>query len=84
MGIIREEIEHPTLSNVSLVVDEKTEDEEKEDWEIVSLDISHSSIRTPGELVELGNWLIESAKRISAEYLPNGKKRKKGKMIFND
>jgi hypothetical protein len=77
MGLIREEIEHPTLSNVSLIVDEKTEDEEKEDWEIVSLDISYSSVRTPGEMVELANWLIENAKRITQEYTPEGKKKEK-------
>ena len=76
MGYILEETEHPTLRNVSIIVDEKTKDETREPWNIVSLETSFSNIRTPDELIELGEWLIENAKRIKTEYTSTGKKRK--------
>lgn len=76
MGYILEETEHPTLRDVSITVDEKTKDETREPWNIVSLDITFSSIRTPDELIELGKWLIENGNRIKKEYTSTGKKRK--------
>ena len=59
-----------------LEVDEKSKDETREPYDIVSLDISFSSIRQPDELVELGKWLIEQGTRIKKQYTSTGKLRK--------
>lgn len=78
MGLIKETITHPTLE-VEIEVDEKSKDETKEPYDIVSLDTSFSSIRKPDELVELGKWLIEQGTRIKKQYTPNGKLKKSDK-----
>ena len=76
MGLIQETINHPTIDDVEIVVDEKSKDETREPYDIVSLDISFSSIRQPDELVELGKWLIEQGTRIKKQYTSTGKLRK--------
>jgi len=76
MGLIQETINHPTIDDVEIVVDEKSKDETREPYDIVSLDISFSSIRQPDELVELGTWLIEQGTRIKKQYTSTGKLRK--------
>ena len=75
MGIIKETIIHPTIGGVEIIVDEKTKDETREPFDIVSLDITFSSIRQPNELVELGNWLVEQGTRIKKQYTSTGKLR---------
>lgn len=76
MGLIQETINHPTIDDVEIVVDKKSKDETREPYDIVSLDISFSSIRQPDELVELGKWLIEQGTRIKKQYTATGKLRK--------
>lgn len=76
MGLIQETINHPTIDDVEIVVDEKSKDETREPYDIVRLDISFSSIRQPDELVELGQWLIEQGTRIKKQYTSTGKPRK--------
>jgi hypothetical protein len=76
MGYILEETFHPTLDEVTITVDEKTKDEIREPWAIMSLNISFSNIRTPDDYIELGKWIAENATRIKREYTSTGKKRK--------
>ena len=73
MGLIQETINHPTIDDVEIVVDEKEKGAIREPYDIVSLDISFSSIRQPDELVELGKWLIEQGTRIKKQYTSTGK-----------
>jgi hypothetical protein len=76
MGLIQETINHPTIDDVEIVVDEKEKGAIREPYDIVSLDISFSSIRQPDELVELGKWLIEQGTRIKKQYTSTGILRK--------
>lgn len=76
MGIIKEIIKHPTIENAEIVVDEKSKNETREPYDIISLDILFCSIRQPDELVELGKWLIEQGTRIKKQYTSTGKLRK--------
>lgn len=76
MGLIQETSNHPTIRDVSIVVDQKSPDEQCEPYEIVGLDIGFADIRTPQELIELGNWLISEGNRIKKQYTSTGKKRK--------
>ncbi|GAB2993945.1 hypothetical protein GCM10027284_08910 [Cyclobacterium sediminis] len=76
MGIIKEEISHPTINDVEITVDEHAKDEHREPYDIVNLDISFGSISTPDELVDLGRWLIEQGQRIKKQYTSTGKPRK--------
>lgn len=76
MGLIKEEIKHPTIDNVEIIVDEHAKNETREPYDIVSLDISFGSIRTPDELIELGKWLIEQGKFIKKKYTSKGVVRK--------
>ena len=78
MGHIKETIKHPTIPDIEIVVDEKSKDETREPYDIVSLDIFYS-IRQPDELVELGKWLIEQGARIKKQYTSTGKIKKSGK-----
>ena len=75
MGFIKEEIVHPRM-DVTIIVDEKAKGEEKEPYDIVSLDLSYGEIRKPDELIDLGNWLIDQGKRIKKQYTSTGKPRK--------
>jgi hypothetical protein len=79
MGYITGEFEHPTLHDVFLTVDEKGKDEEREDWNIVTLDTSFSEIRTPDDLIELGKWLVEKGERIKKDFTQTGKKKRNEK-----
>ena len=76
MGLIKETINHPTIDDVEITVDEHAKDETREPYDIVSLDISFSSIEHPDQLVELGKWLIEQGERIKKQYTSKGKLRK--------
>jgi hypothetical protein len=76
MGLIKETINHPTIDDVEITVDEHAKDETREPYDIVSLDISFSSISNPDELVELGEWLVKEGKRIKKQYTSTGKLRK--------
>jgi hypothetical protein len=76
MGLIKKTINHPTINDVEIIVDEHAKDEIREPYDIVSLDISFSSISNPDELVELGRWLIEQGKKIKKQYTSKGKLRK--------
>ena len=77
MGLIVEEIKHPTIDDVEIIVDEFEKDEHfREPYEIVSLEMTYSDIRHPDQLVELGKWLIEQGTRIKKQYTPKGKLRK--------
>jgi hypothetical protein len=76
MGLIKETINHPTIDDVEITVDEHAKDETREPYDIVSLDISFSSISNPDELVKLGEWLVKEGKRIKKQYTSTGKLRK--------
>lgn len=76
MGIIKETIEHPTISNVEIDVDEHAKDESREPYDIISLNITFAEINNPDQLIELGKWLIEQGTRIKNEYTSTGKVRK--------
>jgi hypothetical protein len=76
MGLIKETINHPTIDDVEITIDEHAKDETREPYDIVSLDISFSSISSPDELVELGEWLVKEGKRIKKQYTSTGKLRK--------
>lgn len=76
MGLIKETINHPTLDSVEITVDEHAKDETREPYDIISLDISFSSIRQPDDLVELGKWLVEQGTRIKHKYSSKGKIKK--------
>lgn len=75
MGYIKEETKHPDF-DAEIVVDEKIKDEVCDEWEIVGLSISSFTVRTPDDLISLGEWLVENGKRIKQQYTPKGKKRK--------
>ena len=76
MGFIHETIYHPTIDDVEIVVDEKSIDETREPYDIVSLYVSFSAIQQPDDLVELGKWLIDHGTRIKKQYTSKGKPRK--------
>lgn len=76
MGIVQEYIKHPTIPEVEITVDEHMEGECREPWDIVYLDISFSDIDTPDQLIDIGEWLIQEAKRIKKKYTSKGKVRK--------
>jgi hypothetical protein len=85
MGRIWEEINHPTIDGVEIIVDQHEQDEcFRESYEIVSLDITFSEIKHPDELVELGKWLIEQGTRIKKQYTPKGKPRKYDSQLSKD
>jgi hypothetical protein len=75
MGYIVEEINHPTLENVSITVDKKGSNEISEPWEIVGLNIPILGIRKPNDLIELGKWLIENGHKIKRNYTSTGKRK---------
>lgn len=77
MGLIKETINHPTIDDVEITVDEHAKNETREPYDIVSLDISFSSIEQPDQLIELGKWLIEQGERIKKQYTSKGKLRKR-------
>lgn len=79
MGLIVETIYHPTLDDVELTIDEQSNDEEREPYNIVWLDTAFADLRTPNDLIELGKWLVEQGERIKREYTSKGKKRKNPK-----
>lgn len=74
MGLITGTFKHPTLRNVIVEVDSKERGNQREDWQIVSLDTAFSNIQTPGELVELGQWLIKIGTEIPMVFDKNGRK----------
>jgi len=73
MGYILEETQHPTLTGTEIWVDEKIKGETRNAWNIVTLHVDTFKIRTPSDMIELGEWLIQNAKRIKREYTPTGK-----------
>jgi len=73
MGLIKEVVKHPTIADVEITVDTHAKDEVREDWDIIDLDTSFSSIRSPKELIDLGTWLISEGTRIMKKYTPKGK-----------
>lgn len=75
MGLIQEQVQHPTIKDVSIMVDQKSKDEQCEPYEIIGLDIAFADITTPTQLIELGKWLIQEGARIKKEYTATGKKR---------
>lgn len=76
MGIVQEYIKHPTIPEAEITVDEHMEGECREPWDIVYLDISFADIETPDQLIDIGEWLIQEAKRIKKKYTSKGKVRK--------
>ena len=76
MGFIKEIISRPTINDVEIVVDEKSKNETREPYDILTLSISFDSISKPDELIELGKWLIQQGTRIKKQYTSTGKLRK--------
>lgn len=56
------------------MVDKKSKGECREDWEIVTVDIAYSAIKTPDEMISVGQWLIDNAKLIKQNYDPKGRR----------
>lgn len=73
MGLIQEEIEHPRIPGVELMVDTHDKMESREPWDIVTLSTSFANIDSPDQLIDLGLWLIENGNRIKNEYTPKGR-----------
>ncbi len=76
MGYIVEEIPHPIIRDVSVSIDERVKGEMKDDWEIISLEMRPDIIRTPEEMVLLGEWLISTGNDIKSRYTSKGKLKK--------
>jgi hypothetical protein len=75
MGLIKETISHPTIDDVEITIDEHAKNETRDPYDIITLDISFSSVSNPDELIELGKWLVEHGNRIKKQYTSKGKLR---------
>mgnify|MGYP003522711187 CR=1 FL=1 len=77
MGLIQEEYYHPTIGDVSIVVDQHDKSECREKGDILSLHTGFSAVRTVSEIKELGHWLINQGRIINYNFDSKGRKRKK-------
>lgn len=75
MSFVKENPKHKELE-AELSVLEKEKGEMFEPYEIIYIEIENMRSYTPDEVIELGNWLIENAKRIKKCYTSTGKPRK--------
>ena len=76
MGVITGEYELGAPA-AEITVDAKDPKEEREPWQIVTLSISTMNVRTPSDLIELGQWLIKVGTEIPMYFTETGKRLSK-------
>lgn len=76
MGLIMEEIKHPKW-DVLITVDRLDRLDPKEVWEqgdIIGLEIDRREIKSPNDLIKLGEWLIAQGQYVAKNYTATGRK----------